>query len=75
MAPYQRRFRLWPVLPADDDICIEGMMFSDGCIVVNLHGQIAGVLVFRDRTVEQIISANIFVRPLRVEWLDGAHQT
>jgi hypothetical protein len=76
MATNPRRFRLWPVPAGTDEssTCIEGIRFSDGSIVVNLNGQINGVLSFRDRTVQQIISANIFIRPLRVEWLDGAHQ-
>jgi hypothetical protein len=77
MAANPRRFRVWPrenlTGRARIGAFAEGVMFTDGTVVVRWLGNVPTSVVYPDRGMDAIDSGNGFGGPGEVEWLDGNH--
>ena len=77
MALNPRRFRVWPrdnlIGKARPGAYAEGVLFSDGTVVVRWTGVIPTSVVYPDRGIDAIESGVGFGSRSDIEWLDGVH--
>lgn len=77
MAANPRRFRAYPTEnlmgPAKVSSFAEGVMFTDGTVVVRWATQWPTHIVLPQRGIEALEAGVGFGGPAEIEWLDGAH--
>jgi hypothetical protein len=77
MAANPRRFRVWPrenlIGKARLAAFAEGVIFTDGTVVVCWQGNVPTHVVYPAYGIEAIEDGKGFGGQTQIEWLDGAH--